>query len=962
MSLAPERLSIGITRQFTTPGVHPYDQVVWERRDARISNWKDGTVAFEQLDVEFPVTWSLNATNIVAQKYFRGTLGLPERETSLRQVIDRVANTITTWGVEGGYFADTTEAEAFSDELKFILVTQRAAFNSPVWFNIGVKGVPQQASACFILAVDDTMDGILNWYREEGIIFKGGSGSGVNLSKIRSSYELLNGGGTASGPVSFMRGADASAGTIKSGGKTRRAAKMVILNVDHPDVEEFVWCKAKEERKARVLRDAGFDMDLDGSDSFSIQYQNANNSVRVSDDFMNAVVNDTDWTYTAVIDGAPVRTVRARDLWRQIATASWECADPGLQFDTTINKWHTAHATGRINGSNPCSEYMHLDNSACNLASINLLKYLDLDSVGDDSFDVASYMHTVEVMFTAQEILVGRADYPTEPIGDTSRKFRQLGIGYANLGALLMALGLPYDSVEGRAWAAALTSLMTGHAYATSARTASRMGPFAGFADNEVHMLNVLRMHRDESYEIAGAEAVPGELVAAGQQAWEAAVRDGEEYGVRNSQASVLAPTGTIGLMMDCDTTGIEPDLGLCKMKKLVGGGTMVIVNQTIPRALRRLGYHPQQVDEIIAYIDHEKSILGAPHLAAEHVPVFACSMGDNTIHYEGHVRMMGATQPFLSGAISKTVNMPEEATIEDIEALHQLSWELGLKAVAVYRDNCKVGQPLSTAKKDGAADAPAGAPTEAIATQVVERIVEKIVHQPIRQKLPRTRRARTFEFRVADCKGFANIGEYADGRPGEIFLTVSKQGSTLSGIMDAFAKSISYGLQYGVPMRAFVEAFTNMRFEPAGMTDDPDIRFASSIMDYLFRRLALEYMTYDERAEMGIFSIDERLQPTLPGVEESVIETSNGTELVTDPKSVPSAAEFAAQLDLGVLPQAPNNDVTNPAGIVRPAEISAKPAVRHSDAPMCMQCGVQMNRAGSCHACPSCGSTSGCS
>ncbi|MFM2071027.1 MAG: hypothetical protein RLZZ623_1290, partial [Actinomycetota bacterium] len=776
MSLAPERLSIGITRQFTTPGVHPYDQVVWERRDARISNWKDGTVAFEQLDVEFPVTWSLNATNIVAQKYFRGTLGLPERETSLRQVIDRVANTITTWGVEGGYFADTTEAEAFSDELKFILVTQRAAFNSPVWFNIGVKGVPQQASACFILAVDDTMDGILNWYREEGIIFKGGSGSGVNLSKIRSSYELLNGGGTASGPVSFMRGADASAGTIKSGGKTRRAAKMVILNVDHPDVEEFVWCKAKEERKARVLRDAGFDMDLDGSDSFSIQYQNANNSVRVSDDFMNAVVNDTDWTYTAVIDGAPVRTVRARDLWRQIATASWECADPGLQFDTTINKWHTAHATGRINGSNPCSEYMHLDNSACNLASINLLKYLDLDSVGDDSFDVASYMHTVEVMFTAQEILVGRADYPTEPIGDTSRKFRQLGIGYANLGALLMALGLPYDSVEGRAWAAALTSLMTGHAYATSARTASRMGPFAGFADNEVHMLNVLRMHRDESYEIAGAEAVPGDLVAAGQHAWEAAVRDGEEYGVRNSQASVLAPTGTIGLMMDCDTTGIEPDLGLCKMKKLVGGGTMVIVNQTIPRALRRLGYHPQQVDEIIAYIDHEKSILGAPHLAAEHVPVFACSMGDNTIHYEGHVRMMGATQPFLSGAISKTVNMPEEATIEDIEALHQLSWELGLKAVAVYRDNCKVGQPLSTAKKEGAADAPTGVPTEAIAAQVVERIVEKIVHQPIRQKLPRTRRARTFEFRVADCKGFANIGEYADGRPGEIFLTVSKQ------------------------------------------------------------------------------------------------------------------------------------------------------------------------------------------
>jgi ribonucleoside-diphosphate reductase alpha chain len=952
MSLAPERLSIGIKRHFTSPGVHPYDQVVWERRDARISNWKDGSVAFEQLGVEFPASWSLNATNIVAQKYFRGTLGTPERETSLRQVIDRVAETITTWGIEGGYFADDTEAEAFRDELKFILVTQRAAFNSPVWFNIGVKGVPQQASACFILSVDDKMNSILNWYREEGVIFKGGSGAGVNLSKIRSSYELLNGGGTASGPVSFMRGADASAGTIKSGGKTRRAAKMVILNVDHPDVEEFVWCKAKEERKARVLRDAGFDMDLDGSDSFSIQYQNANNSVRITDDFMQAVVDDTDWNLNAVTDGTPVRTVRARDLWRQIATASWECADPGLQFDTTINKWHTAHATGRINGSNPCSEYMHLDNSACNLASINLLQYLDLDSVGDDAFDIEAYMHTIEVIFTAQEILVGRADYPTEPIGDTSRKFRQLGIGYANLGALLMALGLPYDSVEGRAWAGALTSLLTGHSYATSARTASRMGPFAGFAENESYMLNVLRMHRDASYQIEGTDRVPADLVAAGQAAWEAAVRDGEEYGVRNSQASVLAPTGTIGLMMDCDTTGIEPDLGLCKMKKLVGGGTMVIVNQTIPRALRRLGYNAQQVDEIIAYIDREKSILGAPHLAAEHVPVFACSMGDNVIHYEGHVRMMGATQPFLSGAISKTVNMPEEATIEEIEQLHLLSWQLGLKAVAIYRDNCKVAQPLSTAKKDGAEES---TPAAASASQVIERIVEKVVHQPVRQKLPRTRTSRTFEFRVADCKGFATIGEYADGRPGEIFLTVSKQGSTLSGIMDAFAKSISYGLQYGVPMRAFVEAFVNSRFEPAGMTDDPDIRFASSIMDYLFRRLALEYMTYDERSELGIFSVDERLQPTLPGVDESTMETRTGTEMAPDPKTIPSASDLIAQLDAGLAPEAPINDVTNPTGIIRPA-------VRHSDAPMCMQCGVQMNRAGSCHACPSCGSTSGCS
>ena len=944
MSLAPDRLAIGIRRHYTTPGVHPYDQVVWEKRDARISNWKDGSVAFEQLGVEFPVTWSLNATNIVAQKYFRGTPGTVERESSLKQVIDRVADTITTWGVEGGYFVDQAEADNFSNELKFILVTQRAAFNSPVWFNIGVKGVPQQASACFILAVEDKMDAILNWYREEGIIFKGGSGAGINLSKIRSSAELLQGGGTASGPVSFMRGADSSAGTIKSGGKTRRAAKMVILNVDHPDIEEFIWCKAKEEKKARVLRDAGFDMDLDGSDSFSVQYQNANNSVRITDDFMHAVRDDKEWSYRAVTDGTPVRTVQARDLWRQIAEASWDCADPGLQFDTTINKWHTSHASGRINGSNPCSEYMHIDNSACNLASINLLKYLDEQG----NFDVDAYKHTIETMFTAQEILVGRADYPTEAIGDNSRKFRQLGLGYANLGALLMALGLPYDSFEGRAWAAALTSLMTGHAYATSARTSSRMGPHAGFAENERYMLNVLRMHRDASYQIADETVMPGELLRAGQESWEAAVRDGEEYGVRNAQATVLAPTGTIGLMMDCDTTGIEPDLGLVKMKKLVGGGNMVIVNQTIPMALRKLGYNAQQVDDIIAYIDTEKSILGAPHLAAEHVAVFACSMGDNTIHYEGHVRMMGAVQPFLSGAISKTVNMPEEATVEEIEALHMLSWELGLKAVAIYRDNCKVGQPLSTAKKgdeQGTAESSAAA--------VVEKIVEKMVAKPVRQKLPRSRRGRTFEFRVADCKGFATIGEYEDGRPGEVFLTVSKQGSTLSGIMDAFAKSISYGLQYGVPMRAFVEAFVNMRFEPAGMTDDPDIRFAASIMDYLFRRMALEYLTYAEREELGIFSIDERLQPTLPGVEESSYVSSTGSDVAADPKSIPSVEELVTQLEMGIAPVAPVSDHS--------AEIARK-AQKHSDAPMCMQCGVQMNRAGSCHACPSCGSTSGCS
>ncbi|MBL6630148.1 MAG: vitamin B12-dependent ribonucleotide reductase [Ilumatobacteraceae bacterium] len=949
MSLAPEELAplappdgtIGISRLFTSPGVDPYDEVVWESRDARITNWRDGSVAFEQLGVEFPASWSVNATNIVTQKYFRGTVGTPERESSLRQVIDRVANTITLWGREGGYFADDDEARTFLDELKYILVTQRAAFNSPVWFNIGVPGVRQQASACFILAVDDTMNSILNWYREEGVIFKGGSGAGVNLSRIRSSRELLEGGGTASGPVSFMRGADASAGTIKSGGKTRRAAKMVMLDVDHPDVEEFIWCKVKEERKARVLRDAGFDMDLDGADSHSIQYQNANNSVRVSDEFMQAVVDDADWNLTAVTDGSVIETIRARDLWRQIAEAAWECADPGLQYDSTINRWHTAHNDGKINGSNPCSEYMHVDNSACNLASINLLKYLSDDGM----FDIDAYRHTIEVMFTAQEILVGRADYPTEEIGRNSLRFRQLGLGYANLGALLMALGHAYDSDDGRAWAGALTSLMTGHAYAISARTAARMGPFEGYDDNSEHMLRVLGMHRDASYDIDGAQHVPADLLAAGQQAWEAAVRDGNVYGVRNAQATVLAPTGTIGLMMDCDTTGIEPDLGLVKMKKLVGGGTMSIVNQTIPRALTRLGYDQSQVDDIIAYIDENKSILGAPHLVAEHLSVFACSMGDNTIHYEGHVRMMGAAQPFLSGAISKTVNMPEEATVEDVEELHLLGWRLGLKAVAIYRDNCKVGQPLSTAKKDGESSDATGAAEEA-----VQQVIERVVHQPVRQKLPRTRVSKTFEFRVADCKGFATVGEYEHGQPGEIFLTVSKQGSTLAGIMDAFAKSVSYGLQYGVPLRAFVEAFTNMKFEPAGMTDDPDIRFAGSIMDYLFRRLALEYMSYDERAELGIFSVEERTQPTLPGVDETAIASSAGSEIAPDPKSIPSAAELAAGLESGAI--APTVEDNTPA----------RGAVRPVDAPMCMQCGVHMVRAGSCHACPSCGSTSGCS
>ncbi len=1369
MVMAKDEMGIGIRRHFTEPGTDPYDTVEWDRREARIPNYKDGTDAFLQPDVEFPVTWSQNATNIVAQKYFRGSLGTPEREWSLRQVIDRVVDTITGWGERDGYFVDDEEAGAFRDELKYVLLHQRAAFNSPVWFNIGVNGVPQQASACFILAVDDTMNAILNWYREEGIIFKGGSGSGINLSGIRSSVEPLQGGGTASGPVSFMRGADASAGTIKSGGRTRRSAKMVILNADHPDVEEFIWCKAREERKARALSEAGFDMDLDGRDSHSIQYQNANNSVRVTDEFMQAVVDDRDWHLRSVKSGDVIRTMKARELMRQISEATWECADPGMQFDTTINRWHTAANTGRINASNPCSEYMHLDNSACNLASINLLKFLD----DDDYFDVEGYKRAIEVVFTAQEILVGNADYPTEKIAETSRQFRQLGLGYANLGATLMAMGVPYDSPEGRSWAGALTALVTGHAYTTSARTAGRMGPFAGYVRNEEPMLNVLRMHRAEAAKI-DEELVPVELLSAAQRSWDDAVDTAEVHGVRNSQSTVLAPTGTIGLMMDCDTTGIEPDLALTKAKKLVGGGTMLIVNQTVPRALRRLGYSDDQVDAIIQYIDEHKTVIGAPAFDPEHLPVFACSMGDNPIHYMGHVTMMGAVQPFISGAISKcvegptlvttadglvrigslhrgetadafrdhvlevasldgtqktdafyygghrrvreitlrsghrivgtpnhrvlvagyggvewmpledvlpdeyvavqyganlwsevaarfddfassprygnqkwidvpvemteelafllgayaaeghtasatysivitnsqenvlqrvasawrsefgvdariarptdrcpyvvvssktivefleylgcgerartkripdavlrsprpmvlaflqglaldayatvatmpkwaicleagellddlqavltdlgivhsriskvnkdngkaydevyaagrhaarlvelvpfleadkaaranelvllntdgthntadvvpgiaprelyelipkghsgrggagtghstkfnflcdertrhvtrrtlervaaipgvvlprwlryvlddnlffspvktvadaglrevfdisvptthafvgngivnhnTVNMPEEASVEDVEGLHLEAWRLGLKAVAIYRDNCKVAQPLATQRKAQADD-------EDPLAQEVGRVIEHVitVKDPVRQKLPRKRTSKTFSFRVADCHGYVTIGEFEDGRPGELFLKVAKQGSTLAGMMDGFAIAVSLGLQFGVPLRTFVEKFTNVRWEPAGMTDDPDIRFATSILDYIFRRLAVEYLPREEREEIGVLTVDERMQPTLPGVEEATTINEPGVNVLPLDDQAPSAA-------------------ANPA----PAAVAA--ASIEGETVICHVCGDIMQRAGSCHACPSCGATSGCS
>jgi ribonucleoside-diphosphate reductase alpha chain len=941
MAIAPQRVGIGLRRHFTTSDVHPYDEVVWERRDARITNYRDNTVAFEQLGVEVPTTWSVNATNILAQKYFRGTLGTEERETSLRQVADRIVDTICEWGMKDGYFVDDEEATTFRAELQHLIVHQKAAFNSPVWFNIGVKGVPQQASACFILAVNDAMDSILNWYTEEGIIFKGGSGAGVNLSKIRASQELLAGGGTASGPVSFMRGADASAGTIKSGGKTRRAAKMVILDADHPDIEEFVWCKANEESKARVLRDAGFDMDLDGKDIHSVQYQNANNSVRVSDEFMQAVLEDRDWTLNARTDGSVISTVRARDLWRQIARAAWECADPGLQFDTTINDWHTAPNTARINASNPCSEYMHIDNSACNLASLNLMKFLDLDG----RFDVDGFSSAVEVVFTAQEILVGNADYPTKKIGENSIKFRQLGLGYANLGALLMASGLPYDSDGGRAWAAAITALMTGHAYATSARTAGRMGPFAGFHENAEPMLRVLRKHRDATEDIDDT-MVPAEVLDAARQSWHAAVVLAEQFGVRNSQATVLAPTGTIGLLMDCDTTGVEPDLGLVKTKKLVGGGTMSIVNQTVTRALTMAGYTTEQAGDIVAYIDEHMSILGAPHLLPEHLAVFACSMGDNVIHYLGHVKMMGAVQPFISGAISKTVNMPEDVTVEDVEQLHLDAWRLGVKAVAIYRDNCKVAQPLSTTKKGQAdATAPSGV-VERHHDEMERRILSleaalaaeqakpgpSVVVGAVRERLPRRRRSNTFAFRVADCEGYVTVGEYEDGRPGELFIRVSKQGSTLAGIMDAFSISISLGLQHGVPLSTYVRKYSNMKFEPAGMTDDAQLRIASSLVDYIFRRLALDYLSREEREDLGVLSTGERAQPTLPGVEEQAT-VSVGIESSLAPREAPVATR-------------------------------ATPSVRTEprDAPYCYSCGNVMQRAGSCYVCGSCGSTSGCS
>lgn len=1277
-----DKKGLTFRRHFSTEGTHPFDQVEWETRDAIIPNFKEGGNAFEQRGVEFPVGWSQNATNIVAQKYFRGPLGAPERESSVRQLVSRVVDTIRGWGEKNRYFATEMDAQVFADELTHLLVNQKAAFNSPVWFNVGVPDTPQQCSACqpygalvstpdglipigklveenrvgakvhdargvttivatkangtkevlrvhtksghqldvtgdhlvwrsqgsdtrgfvpaaelragdklqwhrqesfgdgeidlvevaeaalvgwlqsdgsvgrdeggdgslrievitvtpdehawvsealdrvfpmlhrnvrtqvsadeqfetrrtrlygnvlqpfvekwglgsggadmqvpkrfftaplpvvaaylrsifqaegylrvngtsglvafdtiseplargvqqllsrfgvfarisfkpdprfhakgcwhlsignvgdqvlfeaeigfvdarkadkleaaidrhgmitretkhleidriealgemevydiqtesgeylseslrvhncFILAVEDHMSSILNWYVEEGTIFKGGSGSGINLSKIRSSKEALAGGGTASGPVSFMRGADASAGTIKSGGKTRRAAKMVILNVDHPDVRDFIWCKAVEERKARVLRDGGFDMDLDGKDSYSIQYQNANNSVRVTDEFMRAFEQDQDWKLKAVLTGDTVDTTRARDLMRDIAQAAWECADPGMQYDTTINEWHTCPATGRINGSNPCSEYMHLDNSACNLASLNLMKFID----DEGSFDVADFKHAVEVVFTAQEILVGESSYPTEKISENAKAYRQLGLGYANLGALLMARGLAYDSDAGRAWAGAITALMTGHGYRTSARVAEAMGPFEGYEPNADAMLRVMRKHREAADEIDGA-LVPEGLLSAAKHSWDEAVSLGEQHGYRNAQATVLAPTGTIGLMMDCDTTGIEPELALVKTKKLVGGGTMQFVNRTVPRALDRLGYDPAQVDDIVAYIAEHNSVTDAPHLKPEHRSVFDTAMGDASIHYMGHVRMMAAAQPFISGAISKTVNMPEHVTVEEVEQLFVESWKLGLKAVAIYRDNCKVAQPMSADKKK---------------TSVPEGDVAgepQTLPWSAKKRLPRSRPAITTSFRVGDAEGYITAGSYPDDGLGEIFLKASKQGSTLSGIMDAFSIAVSVGLQYGVPLEDYASKFINMKFEPSGLTDDADIRFASSIVDFVFRRLALDHLPPEKREALGIRSIEERkveaAEKTAPDtpVSETTSETTTPVE--------------EAPLDI------------SDGAVVRPIELIAGPTAKELDAPLCYQCGSKMQPAGSCYVCGTCGSTSGCS
>ena len=1073
------RKGLTISRINTRDGVHPYDEVTWERRDVVMTNWRDGSVNFEQRGVEFPDFWSVNAANIVTTKYFRGAVGTAQREWSLKQLVDRVVGTYTAAGREHGYFATDADAEIFNHELTYALIHQVFSFNSPVWFNVGTSS-PQQVSACqpydalvstpqgpmpigslvegdavgtkvhdaygttrvvavkangvkdvlrvhtfdgqsldvtadhlvwratdlvvgeftvagflrvgdhlldvspdfggsdrrlvkisrierlgpmevydiqtesgeylsgstaslrvhncFILAVDDTMDSILEWYREEGLIFKGGSGAGVNLSRIRSSKELLSSGGTASGPVSFMRGADASAGTIKSGGATRRAAKMVVLDVDHPDIEDFVVTKAREEEKVRVLRDAGFDMDLGGKDIISVQYQNANNSVRVSDEFMRAVEEDGTFGLAARRTGEVVQTVEAKKLFRQMAQAAWDCADPGIQYDSTINDWHTCPESGRITASNPCSEYVHLDNSSCNLASINLMKFLR----EDDSFDVERFEKITELIITAMDISICFADFPTEKITATTRAYRQLGIGYANLGALLMATGHAYDSEGGRAIAAAITAHMTGTAYRRSAELASVVGPYDGYARNATAHKRVMTKHAAASAEIKALGGMDDAIIAAANKVWASCIELGEANGYRNAQASLLAPTGTIGLMMDCDTTGVEPDLALVKFKKLVGGGSMQIVNQTVPRALKNLGYQPEQAEAIVEYISENSHVVDAPGLRPEHYEVFDCAMGERAISPMGHVRMLAAVQPHLSGSISKTVNMPESATVEDVEKIYFEGWKLGLKALAIYRDNCKVGQPLSIAKKKPAeaeAGAPAAAPHEV---------------RPVRRRLPKQRTAMVTRFSVAGAEGYMTASSYPGDGIGEVFLKLGKQGSTLAGVMDAFSIAISVGLQYGIPLESYVAKFTNMRFDPAGITDDPDIRMASSVMDYIFRRLALDHLSYDQRSDLGILSVAER-SAALSGADQAApADDVDPDELAQSvPVEQPQHQES----------HRPERDATGDSFAPHSStELIEAQQGRHADAPLCLNCGTKMRPAGSCYVCEGCGSTSGCS
>ncbi|MGQ9918248.1 MAG: vitamin B12-dependent ribonucleotide reductase [Bryobacteraceae bacterium] len=918
-----ERMGVSFPRYFTArlePGKTPYDEIRWELRTATIGNDK-GAVIFEQRDVEVPADWSQTATNIVASKYFHGRLGTPERETSVKQLVHRVVDTITEWGIEGRYFRSLEDAANFRDELAHLMLTQKACFNSPVWFNVGVKDEHRgygwyydeatdtvkkldrsvhrpQCSACFINSVQDSLESILELAKTEGMLFKFGSGTGTNLSTLREENCPLWGGGRASGPLSFMKGFDAFAGVIKSGGKTRRAAKMVILNVDHPDIEQFIWCKAKEERKAHALIEAGYDPGIDGEAYSSIFFQNANNSVRATDEFMRAVVEDGEWWTRSVVSGERVKRYRARDLLRQIAEATWQCGDPGMQFDTTINRWHTSKNSGRINASNPCSEYMFLDDSACNLSSLNLMKFLGAGG----KFDVDAFRHAVDTMILAQEIIVDNASYPTEKIARNSHEFRPLGLGFANLGSLLMSLGLPYDSDVGRAWAGAISAIMTGQAYLTSARVAESIGPCPGFALNEEPFLGVIKMHWDAVNGIDSRLAPPAMLEAA-QQVWKSAYELGRRAGFRNSQVTAIAPTGTIGFMMDCDTTGIEPDLALVKYKKLVGGGVIKIVNNTVPTALIRLGYPPEQVEEIVRHIDATGTIEGAPHIKAEHTPVFDCSFkasnGTRFIHHMGHIRMMAAVQPFISGAISKTINMPEESTVDDIMNAYIESWKLGLKAVAIYRDGSKRAQPLSTGKGEKKVAGPAPA-----------RVEERIVYRPTRRKLPDERQSITHKFSIAGHEGYITVGLYEDGQPGELFITMAKEGSTISGLMDSFATAVSYGLQYGVPLKFFVDKFSHVRFEPSGFTNNPQIPYAKSIMDYIFRWLALKFIG-PEAVEAPEVGETMKLRPTEPEPQQKL--------------------QFA-------------------------------PADGVEDAPACAECGGIMVRNGSCYKCENCGSTSGCS